>query len=109
MWRIAAMTTGLICCPRCHREVDPWPLKRADICSPKDWAYCIRQMDNVLAQLAEAAVVPMERQGHGGVDEDLRLDDGSSPSIGRRHASTRARLVSRPARIRSATSATDSS
>lgn len=30
-------------CDRCKRELRPWPLKRGDRCSPKDWAVCIRQ------------------------------------------------------------------
>ena len=32
-----------VTCDRCKREMRPWPLRRADVCSPKDWAYCIRQ------------------------------------------------------------------
>lgn len=27
-------------CPKCGRELRPWPLKRG--CAPKDWAHCIR-------------------------------------------------------------------
>jgi hypothetical protein len=38
-------------CPRCKREVDPWPLARADVCSPKGWLHCIRDFGNVLRQL----------------------------------------------------------
>lgn len=30
-------------CERCGREMRPWPLKRGDRCSPKDWVACIRQ------------------------------------------------------------------
>lgn len=33
---------GLVTCPRCKREARGWPLKRADLCSPKHWVYCIR-------------------------------------------------------------------
>ena len=29
-------------CPRCGRELRPWPLERGDKCSPKRWAYCTR-------------------------------------------------------------------
>ena len=29
-------------CLRCGRVLDPWPLRRADVCSPKHWARCIR-------------------------------------------------------------------
>lgn len=29
-------------CPRCKREMVGWPLKRADVCSPKYWVSCIR-------------------------------------------------------------------
>lgn len=29
-------------CPRCKREIHPWPLERGAICSPKGWAHCIR-------------------------------------------------------------------
>lgn len=29
-------------CPRCMREAHGWSLKRADVCSPSDWANCIR-------------------------------------------------------------------
>lgn len=34
-------------CDRCKRETNGWPLKRADVCSPKHWARCIRQPRNV--------------------------------------------------------------
>lgn len=29
-------------CPKCGREVHPWPLARPAVCSPADWAHCIR-------------------------------------------------------------------
>jgi hypothetical protein len=29
-------------CLRCHRLMVGWPLHRADICAPKDWAHCLR-------------------------------------------------------------------
>ena len=29
-------------CYRCKREIEPWPLKRADVCSEKSWRVCIR-------------------------------------------------------------------
>lgn len=29
-------------CPKCNREVNPWPLERGSRCSPEDWVYCIR-------------------------------------------------------------------
>ena len=28
-------------CPKCGRESKPWPLKRPNTCSPKNWAYCL--------------------------------------------------------------------
>lgn len=31
-----------VLCPRCNRPMVGWPIKRADICSPKYWANCIR-------------------------------------------------------------------
>jgi len=34
-------------CPRCRRPVKPWPLRRADICSPDDWAVCIRHWPDI--------------------------------------------------------------
>lgn len=42
------MATGPTC-PRCDREARGWPLERADRCSPRDWVYCIRQPEAVLA------------------------------------------------------------
>jgi hypothetical protein len=29
-----------VTCPRCKREIDPWPLDHKS-CSPKDWVKCI--------------------------------------------------------------------
>ncbi len=29
-------------CDKCGRAVYPWILKRGAVCSPKDWAHCIR-------------------------------------------------------------------
>lgn len=40
--RSLSIARAPIICPRCGRENHPWPLKRADVCSPKDWAHCIR-------------------------------------------------------------------
>jgi len=34
-------------CPRCGRKVEPWPVERADVCSPKDWEVCIRTFENI--------------------------------------------------------------
>jgi hypothetical protein len=31
-------------CPRCKRIAKGWPLQRADRCSPKYWAYCLRNL-----------------------------------------------------------------
>jgi len=39
-------------CPRCKREVVPWPLKRADVCSEKRAWVCIRQFEDVAADIA---------------------------------------------------------
>jgi hypothetical protein len=36
------LTVEPLICPRCRREVRPWPIKRYDVCAPKDWIYCIR-------------------------------------------------------------------
>lgn len=36
-------------CPRCDREAVGWPLERGDRCSPRDWVYCIRQPELILA------------------------------------------------------------
>lgn len=33
-------------CRKCGRPQDPWPLRRADLCSPPDWAVCIRPLDD---------------------------------------------------------------
>lgn len=37
----AAVATERIC-PRCKRATDGWPLRRADVCSPRWWGRCIR-------------------------------------------------------------------
>ena len=39
-------------CPRCKREAVGWPLRRADVCSPRDWAVCIREPETVEEQPA---------------------------------------------------------
>ena len=41
-------------CPRCKREAVGWPLKRPDICSPKGWAYCIRDPEDIIKAKKEA-------------------------------------------------------
>jgi hypothetical protein len=43
-------------CPRCKRLLEPWPLKRNDMCAPKDWKVCIRTVENVRAQERRQAV-----------------------------------------------------
>lgn len=41
----------MITCPRCKREVSPWPLGDRRICSPKDWFKCIRNdLENLSVQ-----------------------------------------------------------
>mgnify|MGYP001610156744 CR=1 FL=1 len=40
-------------CPRCTKPVDPWPLKRPDVCA--GLRVCIRQWSNIYA--AEARLV----------------------------------------------------
>ncbi len=40
---VLAKASGVVC-PRCKREIDPWPLQRGDRCSPKHWKYCIRPL-----------------------------------------------------------------
>lgn len=49
-------------CPRCGRVNDPWPLKRADVCSPKDWAVCIRVLVCTCAQFGNARLCPFHTQ-----------------------------------------------
>lgn len=39
---------GQLRCDRCGRVVSPWPCQRPEVCSPKDWANCIRQIEPVL-------------------------------------------------------------
>lgn len=41
-------------CPRCRREIHPWPLERGNRCSPNDWKHCIRNDDAALAIIAAA-------------------------------------------------------
>lgn len=37
----ALVRMGLrVTCPRCKREIDPWPLKHRS-CAPKHWVKCI--------------------------------------------------------------------
>ena len=38
---------GELLCPRCQRVVTGWPVRRPDSCSPKHWAYCIRNREDV--------------------------------------------------------------
>lgn len=44
-----------VICPRCKREAVGWPLKRRDICSPKDWIYCLREPNTVTGGDHDAA------------------------------------------------------
>lgn len=37
----------MVICPRCKRETKGWPLNRPDACSPKDWAFCIRNPETI--------------------------------------------------------------
>lgn len=37
-------------CPRCQREATGWPLQRADVCSPKEWASCLRNPETIIAK-----------------------------------------------------------
>lgn len=37
-------------CPRCQRETHGWPLRRADVCSPKAWVACIRNPEVIQAK-----------------------------------------------------------
>jgi len=34
-------------CPRCQREAIGWPLRRADVCAPKGWQYCLREPEAI--------------------------------------------------------------
>jgi hypothetical protein len=45
----------VVICPRCGREVHPWSLRRADVCSPDGWVYCIRTFEGIEAANARAA------------------------------------------------------
>ncbi len=45
-----------IVCPRCQREALGWPLRRADLCSPKGWAFCLREPEAIVAQQARQAM-----------------------------------------------------
>jgi len=44
--------TPPVICPRCKRRAEGWPLRRADICSPKNWVNCIRDPYVILAAKA---------------------------------------------------------
>lgn len=44
MLRLEVDTTDVIC-RKCGRKQDPWPLNRPNLCSPSDWAVCIRAFD----------------------------------------------------------------
>ncbi len=46
----------LVVCPRCQREALGWPLRRADLCGPKDWAFCLREPEQIIAQQARQAM-----------------------------------------------------
>ena len=37
-------TTAKPICPRCQRIATGWPLKRADVCAPPQWAQCLRNL-----------------------------------------------------------------
>lgn len=41
------MATGL--CPRCAKPVDPWPLRRADVCHVAGSVVCGRLWNNIRA------------------------------------------------------------
>jgi len=47
---MATIMTPEVICPRCKRLAVGWPLKRADICSPKYWRNCIREPESVLTK-----------------------------------------------------------
>lgn len=40
-------------CPRCKREATGWPLRRADLCSPRDWVNCIRNPEAIITKERE--------------------------------------------------------
>lgn len=44
------------CCPRCERRVEPWPLKRADVCAPREWVVCIRHWPDIMKAEKRLAV-----------------------------------------------------
>jgi hypothetical protein len=78
--KIATKPTGPVC-PRCKRVATGWSLRRADVCSPKDWAQCIRQMADVEADIARRA----EKKQRGATKAQLahraKLFAPASPSI----------------------------
>lgn len=39
-----------VTCPRCKREAYGWPLKRADVCAPKEWVHCLRNPETIIAK-----------------------------------------------------------
>jgi hypothetical protein len=45
-------------CPRCGRQAVGWPLKRADVCSPKNWVDCIRNPEDIIAKQKPKDSVP---------------------------------------------------
>ena len=51
-------------CPRCKREIHPWPLVRGGRCSPRDWVYCIRNdMDNLIRMWESDGSEQTEQKG----------------------------------------------
>lgn len=56
------MSETELVCERCGRVLRPWPLKRADLCSPKEWVYCIRQLDRVSEPRTQLVEEPRTHQ-----------------------------------------------
>lgn len=87
---------GELLCPRCGRVVTGWPIRRADVCSPKQWVHCIRSREDVQRDwrnrsrgLTESQVVePVKHFHHYSSDQradrqaSFRLTPGQRDSVG---------------------------
>lgn len=69
-------------CPRCKRVATGWLLKRADVCSPKHYAQCMRQVADVEADIARrAAKKPQRGATKAQLAHRAKLFAPASPSI----------------------------
>ena len=51
-WDFALLQNAVLC-PRCNRMTTGWLLKRADICAPAAWSFCIRDPRRIAEREAE--------------------------------------------------------